>query len=83
MSEVPRHEFVPRQYLNEAYSDHPLPIGHGQTISPACSGVTNARCSLIRALLEQPLESRVPPKRGEGGIDPDPIARHVIGREGE
>ena len=33
MREVPRHEFVPPEYLNEAYGDHPLPIGHGQTIS--------------------------------------------------
>jgi protein-L-isoaspartate(D-aspartate) O-methyltransferase len=30
---VPRHEFVPTDYLDQAYDDHPLPIGHGQTIS--------------------------------------------------
>lgn len=30
---VPRHEFVGRRYRDEAYSDHPLPIGEGQTIS--------------------------------------------------
>ena len=30
---VPRHEFVPSQFLNDAYADHPLPIGEGQTIS--------------------------------------------------
>lgn len=33
MSEVPRHEFVPPEQRAEAYADHPLPIGHGQTIS--------------------------------------------------
>lgn len=33
MMEVPRHYFVPQDYLSEAYADHPLPIGHGQTIS--------------------------------------------------
>jgi len=33
MRSVPRHAFVPREYLNEAYADHPLPIGYGQTIS--------------------------------------------------
>jgi protein-L-isoaspartate(D-aspartate) O-methyltransferase len=33
MSEVPRHEFVPEEYRDNAYGDHPLPIGHGQTIS--------------------------------------------------
>jgi protein-L-isoaspartate(D-aspartate) O-methyltransferase len=33
MRRVPRHEFVPDDYLNQAYANHPLPIGHGQTIS--------------------------------------------------
>ena len=30
---IPRHLFVPEEYANIAYSDGPLPIGHGQTIS--------------------------------------------------
>lgn len=30
---VPRERFLPTPYANEAYGDHPLPIGHGQTIS--------------------------------------------------
>jgi len=33
MAAVPRHEFVPVQFRNEAYADKPLPIGEGQTIS--------------------------------------------------
>jgi len=33
MREVPRHLFVPEKYRSEAYDDHPLPIGYGQTIS--------------------------------------------------
>jgi len=33
MRRVPRHLFVPEAYRSEAYGDHPLPIGHGQTIS--------------------------------------------------
>jgi protein-L-isoaspartate(D-aspartate) O-methyltransferase len=33
MGRVPRHEFVPERLRSEAYADHPLPIGHGQTIS--------------------------------------------------
>jgi protein-L-isoaspartate(D-aspartate) O-methyltransferase len=33
MRAVPRHQFVPEQYLSAAYADHPLPIGYGQTIS--------------------------------------------------
>jgi protein-L-isoaspartate(D-aspartate) O-methyltransferase len=33
MRAVPRHEFVPDAPPREAYEDHPLPIGYGQTIS--------------------------------------------------
>jgi protein-L-isoaspartate(D-aspartate) O-methyltransferase len=33
MRKVPRHEYVPKKLRREAYSDWPLPIGHGQTIS--------------------------------------------------
>ena len=33
MASVPRHKFVPSKYLNQAYENHPLPIGYGQTIS--------------------------------------------------
>jgi protein-L-isoaspartate(D-aspartate) O-methyltransferase len=30
---VPRHELVPEELRDQAYEDHPLPIGYGQTIS--------------------------------------------------
>ncbi len=33
MRTVPRHRFVPADYISLAYADHPLPIGYGQTIS--------------------------------------------------
>jgi len=33
MLRVPRHLFVPEPYRSQAYEDHPLPIGDGQTIS--------------------------------------------------
>ena len=33
MRTVPRHRFVPANRRGRAYSDSPLPIGHGQTIS--------------------------------------------------
>ncbi|MFW6192803.1 MAG: protein-L-isoaspartate(D-aspartate) O-methyltransferase [Gemmatimonadota bacterium] len=33
MREVPRHLFAPGHGLRQAYGDHALPIGHGQTIS--------------------------------------------------
>ena len=33
MRKVPRHNFVPQNQASDAYADHPLPIGYGQTIS--------------------------------------------------
>ena len=33
MKRVPRHKFIPESYQRQAYGNHPLPIGHGQTIS--------------------------------------------------
>jgi len=33
MARVPRHDFAPERFRDQAYEDHPLPIGEGQTIS--------------------------------------------------
>jgi protein-L-isoaspartate(D-aspartate) O-methyltransferase len=33
MGRVPRHEFVAKEYREQAYEDHPVPIGEGQTLS--------------------------------------------------
>ena len=33
LRQVPRHAFVPAEVRHRAYGNHPLPIGHGQTIS--------------------------------------------------
>ena len=33
MERVPRHLFVAPEFRSQAYGDHPLPIGYGQTIS--------------------------------------------------
>ena len=33
MRKVPRHNFVPDEFICESYGDFPLPIGFGQTIS--------------------------------------------------
>ena len=33
LRKVPRHEFIQENHQSEAYDDHPLPIGNGQTIS--------------------------------------------------
>ena len=37
MLKVPRHLFVPENLVSLAYSDTPLPIGYGQTISQPVS----------------------------------------------
>lgn len=47
MREVPRHNFVPEALRVRAYEDHPLPIGHGQTISQPY--VVASMCALLRA----------------------------------
>ncbi len=33
MGEIPRHEYVPPEHSQQAYEDHPISIGQGQTIS--------------------------------------------------
>ncbi len=33
MRTVPRHRFVPTEFIDQAYEDHALPIGYGQSIS--------------------------------------------------
>jgi protein-L-isoaspartate(D-aspartate) O-methyltransferase len=33
MASIPRQDFIDKKYWPQAYSDGPLPIGHGQTIS--------------------------------------------------
>lgn len=33
MGKIPRHKFVPKTQVKNAYLNRPLPIGHGQTIS--------------------------------------------------
>jgi len=44
MVEVPREEFIPESYFSQAYTDGPLPIGMGQTISqPYIVSIATAR----------------------------------------
>ena len=54
MRKVPRHLFVPDELQSQAYDDHPLPIGHGQTISQpsivACMTEQIAPTSTTRVL---------------------------------
>ena len=47
MRRVPRHEFVPPEYLDQSYANHPLPIGYGQTISqPFIVAYMSEHCEL-------------------------------------
>jgi protein-L-isoaspartate(D-aspartate) O-methyltransferase len=47
MRKVERHKFIPQHQINSAYDDHPLPIGHGQTISqPYIVALMTELCAL-------------------------------------
>ncbi len=47
---VPRHRFVPGVPLEDAYGDHPVPIGHGATISqPTVVGLMSEALELTGA----------------------------------
>ncbi len=47
MLKVPREKFIPPEYLNDAYSDIPLPIPGGQTISaPHMQAITLSELDL-------------------------------------
>lgn len=53
MLAVPRHEFVPEDVRHLAYENHPLPIGHDQTISQP------SLVAMMTDLLELPDDARV------------------------
>ena len=47
MRKVERHKFIPGHQVSSAYEDHPLPIGHGQTISqPYIVALMTELCNL-------------------------------------
>lgn len=47
LREIPRHAFVPEHPVEEAYADHPLPIGYGATISqPTVVGMMSEALAL-------------------------------------
>ncbi|MCK4379000.1 MAG: protein-L-isoaspartate O-methyltransferase, partial [Deltaproteobacteria bacterium] len=49
MGKVERHRFVPLEMRGDAYRDHPLPIGKGQTISqPYMVAAMTEQLDLIR-----------------------------------
>jgi len=55
MRNVPRHEFVESRWKNQAYTDEPLPIGGGQTISQPY--IVAVMCAAVHAAgMEKVLE---------------------------
>ena len=50
---IPRHAFVPDEYLPCAYEDRPLPIGSGQTISQPYMVATMTEALNLRGGLEE------------------------------
>lgn len=63
MLHVPRHEFIPERYQEQAYEDHPLPIGEGQTISQPY-----IVASMLEALNLQPTEKLLEVGTGTGYV---------------
>jgi protein-L-isoaspartate(D-aspartate) O-methyltransferase len=53
MRRVPRHKFLPENLVSQAYCDHPLPVGYGQTISQPYI------VALMTELLEPKPEDRI------------------------
>ncbi len=47
MAEVPREHFLPEEYYRDAYSDGPLPIGEGQTISQPYMVALMTECLML------------------------------------
>jgi protein-L-isoaspartate(D-aspartate) O-methyltransferase len=63
MRRVPRQEFVPKSLQAEAYEDHPLPIGAGQTISqPYIVAI------MLQALAVQPTDRVLEVGTGSGYV---------------
>ncbi len=73
---VPRHEFIPKNIRNYAYTDQPLSIGHGQTISAP---------SMIAIMLES-LDLKVGQKVLEVGTGSGynaALIAEIVGHKGE
>jgi protein-L-isoaspartate(D-aspartate) O-methyltransferase len=63
MLRLPRHEYVPEAYRGQAYEDHPLPIGEGQTISqPLIVAI------MLQALALQPTDTVLEVGAGSGYV---------------
>lgn len=48
LERVPRHLFVPHALVGEAYGDHALPIGHGQTITQAANVARSVELAALK-----------------------------------
>lgn len=78
MSTLPREEFMPAAYRNLAYSDLPLPLGHGEvTMKPVVEGRT------LQALLPAAHEDVLEVGTGSGYLTAclSRLAREVVSLE--
>ncbi len=48
MKKVPRHKFVPGEFLTAGYADYPSPIGEGQTISQPYMVALMSQCLALK-----------------------------------
>jgi protein-L-isoaspartate(D-aspartate) O-methyltransferase len=63
MLRVPRHVFTPERYREQAYEDHPVPIGEGQTISQPY-----IVASMLQALTLRPTDKVLEVGSGSGYV---------------
>ncbi|MEO6326281.1 MAG: protein-L-isoaspartate(D-aspartate) O-methyltransferase [Thermoanaerobaculia bacterium] len=75
---VPRHLFVPHAYAGEAYGDHALPIGFGQTITQAANV---ARAAELAALDDTSRVLEIGTGSGYQAAVLARLARHVFSLE--
>ena len=78
MARVPRHAFTPESYRDQAYEDHPLPIGEEQTISqPYIVAI------MLEALALQPSDKVLEVGTGSGYVTAllAELAAHVVSLE--
>jgi protein-L-isoaspartate(D-aspartate) O-methyltransferase len=72
---IDRKDFVPKEYLSEAYEDYPLPIGYGQTISQPTT------VAFMLELLE-PLKGEKILDVGSGSGWTTALLAHMVGNKG-
>ena len=74
--EIPRENFVPKEYKDEAYSDYPLPLDHNQTISQPTT------VAMMTQFLEPKPNQKIL-EIGAGSGYQAAILSHIVGSKGK